>query len=374
MDRDVKQQKQSRIPIVKVCWNSRRGPEFTWEREDQIKKKYLHLFANPAAASKDTIAGGLDLACPIIKIPIQYGINQSTHHLEDEDDVDKWLNAEIKKHMSMQQVKRKKDALISIIKSIRQEMRNGIKKRQFKASTSDEVSSIASNNVDKEDYNTSNTAPYAKDNIMPQKVYEYLGLVKLRDYGMWPTCDPDLKFCFGYDEVFGVNEHGTLRQWICFHDHERRAVKESYMGFTDFIQVHYGQQKIDDNTIGHNNLHESDREFIFNEWILDSYDVKEEYAKEIGNPYSRRFNACNKVFNNEIEMWQSGDEKTDYDPPYVNIKTFKVKKYFVKGGRSFICIIDREDDALPLGRVNGARFKTMIRKELEDSKYVHEMT
>ncbi|GJV50111.1 putative reverse transcriptase domain-containing protein [Tanacetum coccineum] len=38
MDREVKRLKQSRIPIVKVCWNSRRGPEFTWEREDQMKK------------------------------------------------------------------------------------------------------------------------------------------------------------------------------------------------------------------------------------------------------------------------------------------------------------------------------------------------
>ncbi|GKG25616.1 hypothetical protein Tco_0398762, partial [Tanacetum coccineum] len=28
------QLKQSRIPIVKVRWNSRRGPEYTWERED----------------------------------------------------------------------------------------------------------------------------------------------------------------------------------------------------------------------------------------------------------------------------------------------------------------------------------------------------
>nr|GEU72154.1 putative reverse transcriptase domain-containing protein [Tanacetum cinerariifolium] len=34
MDREVKQLKQSCIPIVKVRWNSRRGPEFTWERED----------------------------------------------------------------------------------------------------------------------------------------------------------------------------------------------------------------------------------------------------------------------------------------------------------------------------------------------------
>ncbi|GJY10155.1 hypothetical protein Tco_0378340 [Tanacetum coccineum] len=36
MDREVKRLKQSHIPIVKVRWNSRRGPEFAWEREDQM--------------------------------------------------------------------------------------------------------------------------------------------------------------------------------------------------------------------------------------------------------------------------------------------------------------------------------------------------
>ncbi|GJZ30896.1 hypothetical protein Tco_0575943 [Tanacetum coccineum] len=201
---------------------------------------------------------------------------QSTQHFEDEEDVDEWLNAEIKSTW---------------------EMRDGIKKSQFEASTvnvSDEVSFITSNDIANEDKNTSNTAPCllpkelsprsfllpfnidnhnfyaattldAKDNIMPQRVYEYLGLDKLKgpvslspdrkglvkrwhvckpihvtyddksgeDCGMWPTCDPDLKFYFGYDEVFRVNEHGTLRQWICFHDHERRAVKGSHMGFAD---------------------------------------------------------------------------------------------------------------------------------------------
>ncbi|GJR65291.1 hypothetical protein Tco_0011356 [Tanacetum coccineum] len=158
----------------------------------------------------------------------------------------------------------------------------------------------------------------------------------------------------------------------------------------------------------HTNLHESDREFIFNEWIPDSYDVEEEYAREIGDLYSRRFEEYNMVFNNEIEhltneyilrikkgyvlddvwekcqqnykktneawhdeayeedeIWQIRDEKSDYDPPYVNVKTFEVKKYSFKGGRSFICITDREDEALPLGRMNGERFKAMIRKELE---------
>ncbi|GKB08415.1 hypothetical protein Tco_0836699 [Tanacetum coccineum] len=47
MDREVKQLKQSRIPIVKVFWNAHRGPEFTWEREDQYKNKYPRLFSKP---------------------------------------------------------------------------------------------------------------------------------------------------------------------------------------------------------------------------------------------------------------------------------------------------------------------------------------
>ncbi|KAD4384946.1 hypothetical protein E3N88_25114 [Mikania micrantha] len=37
MDREMKVLKRSRIPIVKVRWNSQRGPEYTWEREDQMK-------------------------------------------------------------------------------------------------------------------------------------------------------------------------------------------------------------------------------------------------------------------------------------------------------------------------------------------------
>ncbi|GKB60770.1 putative reverse transcriptase domain-containing protein [Tanacetum coccineum] len=46
MDREVKQLRQSRIPIVKVRWNSKRGLEFTWERKDQIHAKYPQLFPN----------------------------------------------------------------------------------------------------------------------------------------------------------------------------------------------------------------------------------------------------------------------------------------------------------------------------------------
>ncbi|GJV81167.1 putative reverse transcriptase domain-containing protein [Tanacetum coccineum] len=34
MEQEIKRLKQSRIPLIKVRWNSRRGLEFTWERED----------------------------------------------------------------------------------------------------------------------------------------------------------------------------------------------------------------------------------------------------------------------------------------------------------------------------------------------------
>nr|GFA27437.1 putative reverse transcriptase domain-containing protein [Tanacetum cinerariifolium] len=48
VDREVKRLKQRRIPLVKVRWNSKRGSEFTWERENQFRKKYQHLFVRTA--------------------------------------------------------------------------------------------------------------------------------------------------------------------------------------------------------------------------------------------------------------------------------------------------------------------------------------
>ncbi|GKA27187.1 hypothetical protein Tco_0713355, partial [Tanacetum coccineum] len=409
-----------------------------------------------------------------------HGYNQNIQHFEEKDDVDEWLNAKITKHMSLQGVENMKDALISIIKSIRQEMKDGIMKRQFEAltaSVSDEVSSIDSNEVDRADDNTPNTTPCrlpkelrpgsfllpfninnhnlyatttldAKDNIMPQRVYKYLGPFlestraqihvfneeisfeigsekfkfninshqciekiymvdigqeeatfnpleigidlfsykspaclkfeqRTRSYGtpnpqdkiaepisfspdrrglvkrwhvckpihvtyddgsgedcrMWPTCDPDSKFCFGYNEIFEKIDDTTRERryyaWIAqnyeFSKHRTFTstnLNDHYPYNTnDPIPTPQGHREQGDDEprpirprpcnysfkewlkirIGHNNLHESDREFIFNEWILDSYDVEEEYAREIGNSYSRRFKEYNRVFNNEIE-------------------------------------------------------------------------
>ena len=49
VDREIKRLKRSRIPLIKVRWNSRHGPEFTWEREDEFRKKYPQLFASSSS-------------------------------------------------------------------------------------------------------------------------------------------------------------------------------------------------------------------------------------------------------------------------------------------------------------------------------------
>ncbi|GKE26064.1 hypothetical protein Tco_1441448 [Tanacetum coccineum] len=51
MDRGIRSLKRSKISLVKVRWNSKRGPEFTWECEDHMKFKYPRLFVDRAVES-----------------------------------------------------------------------------------------------------------------------------------------------------------------------------------------------------------------------------------------------------------------------------------------------------------------------------------
>ncbi|MFS7929027.1 putative chromatin remodeling & transcriptional activation CHROMO-DOMAIN family [Helianthus anomalus] len=57
-DWKVHKTRRNRRRLVKVRWNSRHGPEYTWEREDQMKSKYPHLFPDPPAASSTTRISG----------------------------------------------------------------------------------------------------------------------------------------------------------------------------------------------------------------------------------------------------------------------------------------------------------------------------
>nr|GEV73578.1 putative reverse transcriptase domain, ribonuclease H-like domain, aspartic peptidase domain protein [Tanacetum cinerariifolium] len=90
MEHEIKRLKQSRIPLVKVRWNFRRGPEFTWEREDSFKQKYPHFFTNRALSSntRGLLTKGADEELSDRGSPqvIVYGYDglpmQPTHDLE----------------------------------------------------------------------------------------------------------------------------------------------------------------------------------------------------------------------------------------------------------------------------------------------------
>ncbi|GKA09949.1 hypothetical protein Tco_0689382 [Tanacetum coccineum] len=47
MDREVKRLRQSRVPIVKVQWNSKRGPEFTWDVKINSKRSICTYSQRP---------------------------------------------------------------------------------------------------------------------------------------------------------------------------------------------------------------------------------------------------------------------------------------------------------------------------------------
>ncbi|GJY00298.1 putative reverse transcriptase domain-containing protein [Tanacetum coccineum] len=57
MDREVKTLKRSKIPIVKVRWNSKCSPKFTLERDDHMKARYPHLFVAIASESSGYFSG-----------------------------------------------------------------------------------------------------------------------------------------------------------------------------------------------------------------------------------------------------------------------------------------------------------------------------
>ncbi|GJU99348.1 putative reverse transcriptase domain-containing protein [Tanacetum coccineum] len=51
MEREIKRLKRSRIPLVKVHWNSRNVLDYAGTLKDSFKKKYPHLFTNRASSS-----------------------------------------------------------------------------------------------------------------------------------------------------------------------------------------------------------------------------------------------------------------------------------------------------------------------------------
>ncbi|GJT21529.1 putative reverse transcriptase domain-containing protein [Tanacetum coccineum] len=80
MEREIKRLKRSRIPLVKVRWNSRRGPEFTWEREESFKQKYPQLFTNRASSSTTSTNDNIILPGVTNILPVVMTISTSSNH------------------------------------------------------------------------------------------------------------------------------------------------------------------------------------------------------------------------------------------------------------------------------------------------------
>ncbi|GKB00800.1 hypothetical protein Tco_0828793 [Tanacetum coccineum] len=57
MHREIRKLKRRKVVFVKVRWNSKRGPEFTWEHEDQTRIKYLQLFMDRVVEPASKISG-----------------------------------------------------------------------------------------------------------------------------------------------------------------------------------------------------------------------------------------------------------------------------------------------------------------------------
>ncbi|GJR75778.1 putative reverse transcriptase domain-containing protein [Tanacetum coccineum] len=86
LEREFKKLKRSRIAIVKVRWNLKRGPEFTWEHEDQMKLKFYTVLT--VLMSLKTVRDmegcfGFDLRWVHARLGAVAKARFDTHHLEE---------------------------------------------------------------------------------------------------------------------------------------------------------------------------------------------------------------------------------------------------------------------------------------------------
>ncbi|GKB80056.1 phospholipase-like protein, partial [Tanacetum coccineum] len=125
-----------------------------------------------------------------------------------------------------------------------------------------------------------------------------------KDCGKWPTCNPNLSFCSGYDAIYGKEESRMLKQWICFRDHERQIVGGNGMILADFLKVS-----------------EAIKCEMFKEWVKENFDFEVDFGKTRDDPYSRRFDVYKEKFDSEIEQLAN-----EYDLRVVIMESLVKKK------------------------------------------------
>ncbi|GKD05510.1 hypothetical protein Tco_1180484 [Tanacetum coccineum] len=163
-------------------------------------------------------------------------------------------------------------------------------------------------------------------------------------FKVWPTCDPTMKLCNEGNEIYGVNEQGTLKYWHCHLDAERKSMKGGGLSFTYFLLVRYeinqGDGLVWDNRyaewcsenyipgtstlisiltqednkprprdysfkewvlikVGHNNISESVKKALLKLWLIDCF------KGELGpanDPRAKSFDDYKRMFDLEIDQ------------------------------------------------------------------------
>nr|GEX77200.1 hypothetical protein [Tanacetum cinerariifolium] len=86
LDRGVKKLKRGWIPIVKVRWNSRRGPKFTWEREDEMKRNepkyapHLPIYSIPYITRPHALPHRTSATATLLPPPLSPPPHHNRHH------------------------------------------------------------------------------------------------------------------------------------------------------------------------------------------------------------------------------------------------------------------------------------------------------
>ncbi|GJT27875.1 putative reverse transcriptase domain-containing protein [Tanacetum coccineum] len=96
LEREFKKLKRSRIAIVKVWWNSKRGPKFTWEREDQMRLNAGRLLG----------AYNLGVATPRVLVHAgdkTSGDARARDDSEEDEEEKKWEEELVRKGLGMRQ-------------------------------------------------------------------------------------------------------------------------------------------------------------------------------------------------------------------------------------------------------------------------------
>nr|GEU41246.1 putative reverse transcriptase domain, ribonuclease H-like domain, aspartic peptidase domain protein [Tanacetum cinerariifolium] len=81
MDREVKRLKRSRISLVKFCWNSKRGPEFTWEHEDFMKSNDSLLLTPLCCDDIHDVTPRVSALAGVTVYLLNKGLDHIVHHL-----------------------------------------------------------------------------------------------------------------------------------------------------------------------------------------------------------------------------------------------------------------------------------------------------